>query len=57
MEKDTLMHASEIELKGTMCTVIIEYCQELRKGFFFFFKKKIMKQFFFFNIGLSWGLI
>lgn len=46
MEKDALMHASEIELKGTMCTVIIEYCQELREGFFFF-KKKIMKQFFF----------
>lgn len=44
MEKDALMHASEIELKGTMCTVIIEYCQELREGFFL---RKIMKQFFF----------
>lgn len=40
MEKDTLIHASEIELKGTMCTVIIEYCQELGRGFFFFLRKK-----------------
>lgn len=39
MEKDTLIHASEIELKGIMCTVIIEYCQELGRGFFFLRKK------------------
>lgn len=56
MEKDTLIHASEIELKGTMCPVIIEYCQELGGGFCFF-KKKVMRQFFFFYVGLSWILI
>ena len=44
MEKATLMHASEIELEGTMCTVIIKYCQELGRGLFFL-KKKVFEGF------------
>ena len=45
MEKPTLMHSSEIDLKGTTYIVIIEYCQELVRVLFFFFEKNVFWEF------------